>query len=133
MAFKKNNFDFRFSSPLRPDCVDYKRFSEVVEESFTQPCLERAPLIVPMQHIPTRDCERNFLNFEERLTLSLGLQKLSKKPDLKIDLMSIFKVSKMLCTIGFMQVGARCLLYLIYRLYTENGSNFIMHFKLNTL
>lgn len=49
-----------------------------------------------MQHIPTRDCEKNFLNFEERLTLSLGMQKLSKKPDLKIDLMSIFKVSMMM-------------------------------------
>lgn len=78
---------------MRRDCVDYKRFSEVVEESFTQSCLERAPLVVPLQHIPTKDCERNFLNFDERLTLSVAMQKLSKKPDLQMNLMSLFQVS----------------------------------------
>lgn len=77
---------------MRRDCVDYKRFSEVVEESFTQSCLERAPLIVPLQHIPTKDCERNFLNFDERLILSVAMQKLSKKPDLQMNLMSLFQV-----------------------------------------
>ncbi|KAK9739812.1 hypothetical protein QE152_g8706, partial [Popillia japonica] len=80
-----------FASPMRRDCVDYKRFSEVVEESFTQSCLERAPLVVPLQHIPTKDCERNFLNFDERLTLSVAMQKLSKKPDLQMNLMSLFQ------------------------------------------
>lgn len=77
---------------MRNACVDYRRFSEVVEESFTQACLERAPLVVPMQHIPTKDCERNFLNFDERLCLSIAMQKLSKKPDLQMNLMSVFKV-----------------------------------------
>lgn len=78
---------------MRPGCVDYKRFSDVIEESFTQACLERAPLVVPMQHIPTQDCERNFLNFDERLCLSIAMQKLSKKPDLQMNLMSVFKVN----------------------------------------
>ncbi|XP_017773462.1 PREDICTED: uncharacterized protein LOC108560438 [Nicrophorus vespilloides] len=80
-----------FSSPMRPGCVDYKRFSEVVEEAFTQACMERAPLLMPKQHVPTKDCARNFLNFDERRTFSIGIQKLSKKPDLQMNLMSIFK------------------------------------------
>ena len=77
---------------MRPNWVDHKRFSEVVEEAFSQSCLERAPLIVPLQHIPTKDCERNFLNFDERLIVSKALQKLAKKPDLQMNLMSVFQV-----------------------------------------
>ncbi|KAG5882903.1 hypothetical protein JTB14_020171 [Gonioctena quinquepunctata] len=80
-----------FASPMRNECVDYKRFSEVVEESFTQLCLERAPLLVPVQHVPTRDCEKNFLNFDERIMLSVALQKLSKKPDLQMNLSSVLQ------------------------------------------
>lgn len=87
-----------FASPMRKGCIDYRRFSEVVEESFTQACLERAPLVVPMQHIPTKDCERNFLNFDERLCLSIAIQKLSKKPDLQMNLMSVFKVKQIMLT-----------------------------------
>ncbi|CAH1119695.1 unnamed protein product [Phaedon cochleariae] len=80
-----------FASPLRKECVDYKRFSEVVEESFSQQCLERAPLIVPIQHVPTRDCEKNFLNFDERIVVSMALQKLAKKPDMQMNLSSVLK------------------------------------------
>lgn len=83
---------FSFACPLRRECVDYRKFCEVVEESFTQLCLERAPLIVPVQHIPTRDCDKNFLNFDERRTLSIAMQKLSKKPEMQMNLMSIFQV-----------------------------------------
>ncbi|XP_072384086.1 uncharacterized protein [Diabrotica undecimpunctata] len=78
-----------FASPMRKGCVDYKRFCEVVEESFTQQCLERAPLIVPIQHVPTRDCEKNFLNFDERIKVSVALQKLARKPDLQMNLSSV--------------------------------------------
>ncbi|XP_018562489.1 uncharacterized protein LOC108904422 [Anoplophora glabripennis] len=80
-----------FASPLRRECVDYRRFSDVVEEAFTQKCLERAPLIVPVQHVPTRDCEKNFLNFDERQILSVALQKLAKKPDLQMNLSSVLQ------------------------------------------
>ncbi|XP_019765598.1 uncharacterized protein LOC109541236 isoform X2 [Dendroctonus ponderosae] len=80
-----------FASPMRQECVDYRRFAEVVEEAFTQSCLERAPLIVPIQHVPTKDCEKNFLNFDERLVLGVAMQKLSKKPDLKMNLSSVLK------------------------------------------
>lgn len=80
-----------FASPMRRHCVDYKRFSDVVEEAFTQPCLDRAPLVVPLQHVPSRDCERNFLNFDERNIVSIALQKLSKKPDLQMNILSVFR------------------------------------------
>lgn len=80
-----------FASPLRPQCVDYKRFCETIEEAFTQMCLERAPLIIPLQHVPTRDCEKNFLNFDERRTASIALEKLKKRPDIQINLMSLFQ------------------------------------------
>lgn len=80
-----------FGSPKRRECVDYKRFSNVVEESFTQQCLERAPLLVPLQHVPGRDCERNFLNFEERRSMAVAMEKLSNKPDLQTNIMSIFE------------------------------------------
>ncbi|KAJ8950486.1 hypothetical protein NQ314_007873 [Rhamnusium bicolor] len=77
---------------MRGHCVDYKRFSDVVEEAFTQQCLERAPMIVPVQHVPTRDCEKYFLNFDERLILSVAMQKLAKKPDLQMNLSSVLQV-----------------------------------------
>ncbi|KAJ3666453.1 hypothetical protein Zmor_001895 [Zophobas morio] len=80
-----------FASPLRRECVDYRRFSDVVEEAFTQLSLERAPLIVPLQHLPIKDGERNFLNFDERRTLSCAMRKLSKKPEMELNLMSIFQ------------------------------------------
>ncbi|XP_076267066.1 uncharacterized protein LOC143200510 isoform X1 [Rhynchophorus ferrugineus] len=80
-----------FASPLRRECVDYRRFSDVIEEAFTQPCLEKSPLIVPVQHVPTRDCENNFLNFNERLVLGVAMQKLSKKPDLQMNLSSVLQ------------------------------------------
>ncbi|XP_050306314.1 uncharacterized protein LOC126743325 [Anthonomus grandis grandis] len=80
-----------FASPLRRECIDYQRFANVVEEAFTQSCLERAPLIVPIQHVPTKDCEKNFLNFDERLVLGVAMQKLSKKPDLQMNLSSVLK------------------------------------------
>lgn len=79
---------------MRQECVDYRRFAEVVEEAFTQSCLERAPLIVPIQHVPTKDCEKNFLNFDERLVLGVAMQKLSKKPDLQMNLSSVLRVSE---------------------------------------
>jgi hypothetical protein len=63
-----------------------------VEEAFTQLSLERAPLLVPLQHIPVKDGERNFLNFDERVTLSNAMNKLSKKPEMELNLISIFQV-----------------------------------------
>lgn len=86
-------FFYRFASPLRQEFVDYRRFSDVVEESFGQQNLERAPLIVPLQHLPIRDSEKNFLNFDERIILSNAMRKLSQKPEQENNLMSIFQVN----------------------------------------
>ncbi|KAK9703350.1 hypothetical protein QE152_g29384 [Popillia japonica] len=48
-------------------------------------------LIVPLHHIPTKDCERNFLSLDERLTPTIAMQKLRKKFDLQMNLMSLFQ------------------------------------------
>lgn len=79
-----------FKSPLRKCYIDYKRFCEQVDQAFYQTCLERAPLIVPLQHYPHEDNECNFLNFEERTSVSLALQRLAKYPDRISNLHEIF-------------------------------------------
>ncbi|XP_069672044.1 uncharacterized protein [Periplaneta americana] len=73
-----------FASPFRRECVDYQRFCETVEEAVTQASLERAPLITPLQHLPSNDCDRNFLNFEERHTVSMALEKIAGKHNLNL-------------------------------------------------
>lgn len=70
-----------FKSQLRPGYVDYKRFCHVIEEAFHQPCLERAPLVVPLQHFPSDSGPLNFLNFEERTIATQALQTLSRHSD----------------------------------------------------
>lgn len=91
MYTKKSDF-VRFRSPLRKNYVDYKRFCDSIEEVFHQPLLERAPLIVPLQHIPSYDDSNNFLNFDERQMISGALNKLAKYPDQVSNLSSIFEV-----------------------------------------
>lgn len=82
----------RFRSPIRKNYVDYKRFCDSVEEAFCQANLERAPLIVPLQHIPFDDDHNNFLNFDERQLVSKALTKLAKYPDQVANLSALFKV-----------------------------------------
>lgn len=72
--------------------MDYKRFCDTVEEVFSQPNLERAPLIVPLQHIPSDDGQHNFLNFDERQLVSGALNKLAKYPDQVANISSLFQV-----------------------------------------
>lgn len=88
----KIEYFYSFASPKRPRCVDYRRFVEVIEEALAQGSLERDPMLVPIQHVPTKDCDRNFLNFEERHILSMAMEKLAKKPDITHELWSLFKV-----------------------------------------
>lgn len=59
---------------------------------FCQSNLERAPLIVPLQHIPSDDDKNNFLNFDERQSVSGALNKLAKYPDQVANLSSLFEV-----------------------------------------
>ncbi|XP_014603469.1 PREDICTED: uncharacterized protein LOC106786514 [Polistes canadensis] len=65
-----------FKSPMKPGFVDYARFAECVEEAVAMGSLERAPLIVPIQHIPSEASSRTFLNFDERYILSQSMDKL---------------------------------------------------------
>ncbi|KOX77600.1 hypothetical protein WN51_09264 [Melipona quadrifasciata] len=67
-----------FQSPLRPDCVDYVKFAEVVEEAVTLGSLERAPRLVPVQHVPSEASPKTFLNFDERHMVTMAIDKLSK-------------------------------------------------------
>lgn len=59
--------------------VEYRRFCDTIEEAFSQRQLEKAPLLTPLQHIPSCDDEHNFLNFEERTIVSHALQKLARQ------------------------------------------------------
>lgn len=58
---------------------------------FSQKKLEKAPLLVPLQHIPSDDGPENFLDFEERVILSLAMQKLAKVADIAYNLIEPFK------------------------------------------
>lgn len=83
-------FYYSFKSPIREENIDYKRFCKIIEETFYQPCLERGPLIVPLQHYPSEDSPFNFLNFDERTVVSKALQKLAYYPDQVTNIKSIF-------------------------------------------
>ncbi|KAK9310506.1 hypothetical protein QLX08_000247 [Tetragonisca angustula] len=67
-----------FQPPLRPDCVDYVKFAEMVEEAVTLGSLERAPRLVPVQHVPSEASPKTFLNFDERHMVTMAIDKLSK-------------------------------------------------------
>lgn len=90
--FNKLNFYFiRFKTPFRKGYIDYKIFCKVIEEVSYQENLEKAPLLVPLQHFPSTDCDNCFLNFEERVIVSKALKKLATKPDHISNLSSIFQ------------------------------------------
>ncbi|CAL7935870.1 unnamed protein product [Xylocopa violacea] len=74
-----------FQSPLRPDYVDYVKFAELVEEAVAMGSLERAPLLVPVQHVPPEASPKTFLNFDERHMVTAALDKLSavQQPNLE--------------------------------------------------
>lgn len=64
----------------------------MVDEVGYQIGMERAPLIVPLQHITSSDGPTNFLNFEERTITSKALETLAKYPDQVSNLRSLFQV-----------------------------------------
>lgn len=85
-------FFFLFHSSFdRPDFVEYVRFAEYIEEAVTTGKLERLPRFTPLQHIPSESSKKTFLNFDERLSMSQAMDKLSavREPNLE----DIFKVS----------------------------------------
>ncbi|XP_011302933.1 uncharacterized protein [Fopius arisanus] len=67
-----------FKAPLRADCVDYERFGNAVEEAVTIGALEKSPLLVPVQHVPSEATLKTFLNYEERQTIVQAMDKLAR-------------------------------------------------------
>lgn len=67
------------------------KFVKIVEEAITTGGLEKAPLMVPVQHVPSEASSRTFLNFEERQLAVVAMDKLCQvqKPNLE----EIFQVS----------------------------------------
>ncbi|XP_076248190.1 uncharacterized protein LOC143188044 [Calliopsis andreniformis] len=74
-----------FQAPSRSDYVDYVKFGAVVEEAVATESLERAPLLVPVQHVPSEASPKTFLNFDERHMVTMAMDKLSRvtEPNLK--------------------------------------------------
>lgn len=83
-------FNILFFFFCRPDYIDYVKFGETVEEAVTTGSLERAPLLVPVQHVPSEASPKTFLNFEERHMATVAIDKLSRlhQPNLE----ELFKV-----------------------------------------
>ncbi|XP_063987045.1 uncharacterized protein LOC135167617 [Diachasmimorpha longicaudata] len=67
-----------FKAPLRAGFVEYERFGNVVEEAVTTPALEKSPLLVPVQYVPSFASSKRFLNFEERQTIVETMEKLAR-------------------------------------------------------
>lgn len=63
-----------------PKFTNYKLFCDIINEAFVHTNMEMSPLCVPIKYLPTCDMD-NFLNYDERVTLSRVLQKLSSFPD----------------------------------------------------
>lgn len=79
-----------FKTPLQ-NTVDYKKFCDTIAEIDYQYNLEKAPLLVPLQHFPSEDGPHNHLNFEERTIVSQTLQKLARSADVVSNLSSPLK------------------------------------------
>ncbi|XP_058811416.1 uncharacterized protein LOC131676318 [Topomyia yanbarensis] len=79
-----------FKTPLQ-NTIDYKRFGDTVAEVDYQCDLEKAPMLVPLQHVSTEDGPHNHLNFEERTIASRSLQKLARYADVVSNLRSLFQ------------------------------------------
>lgn len=79
-----------FKTPLL-DTIDYKRFCDTIAEVDYQCNLEKAPLLVPLQHFPSEDGPHNHLNFEERTIASRTLQKLARHADVVSNLSSLLQ------------------------------------------
>lgn len=67
-----------FQAPLKPDVIEYTKFAATVEEAVVVGALEKSPLLVPLQHIPSEANSRAFLNFEERQAVTIAMDKLCK-------------------------------------------------------
>ncbi|XP_018359818.1 PREDICTED: uncharacterized protein LOC108759052 isoform X1 [Trachymyrmex cornetzi] len=65
-----------FQAPLKPYFIEYTKFAAIVEEAVATRCLEKVPLVVPLQHVPSEADSRTFLNFDERQKVAIAMDKL---------------------------------------------------------
>ncbi|XP_011688757.1 PREDICTED: uncharacterized protein LOC105450541 isoform X2 [Wasmannia auropunctata] len=65
-----------FQSSLKSGFIEYTKFAAVMEESVATGGLEKAPLVVPLQHVPSEASARTFLNFDERQLVAIAMDKL---------------------------------------------------------
>ncbi|XP_036148036.1 uncharacterized protein LOC105829378 isoform X6 [Monomorium pharaonis] len=65
-----------FALEQRPDFIEYTKFAAVVEEAVATAGLEKFPLVVPLQHVPSEASDRTFLNFDERQKVGIAMDKL---------------------------------------------------------
>ncbi|XP_011637056.1 uncharacterized protein LOC105427136 [Pogonomyrmex barbatus] len=65
-----------FQAPLKDDFIEYVKFATIVEEAVTTGGLEKVPLLVPFQHVPSEANSRTFLNFDERQMVAIAMDKL---------------------------------------------------------
>lgn len=73
--------------------MDYVSFVRTLEEAFTINDLERAPTIVPVPHYPSEADPRNFLNFNERQTVAVALEKLALAPESNLsEVLSVYSL-----------------------------------------
>ncbi|XP_011049473.1 PREDICTED: uncharacterized protein LOC105143124 [Acromyrmex echinatior] len=61
---------------LKSDFIEYTKFAAIVEEAVATGCLEKAPLVVPLQHVPSEANSKTFLNFDERQKVAIAMDKL---------------------------------------------------------
>lgn len=67
------------------------KFAKIVEEAVATGGLEKVPLLVPSQHVPSEASDKTFLNFDERQTVAIAIDKLCKVPSPNLE--ELFKVS----------------------------------------
>jgi hypothetical protein len=69
--------------------------SSIPKDSVTQSRKFSSNLVwKEIQHIPSDDTKSNFLNFDERMSVSKALQKLVNYSDVISNLSSVFKVNQ---------------------------------------
>lgn len=78
-----------FASKHGNDCIDYKRFCNVIGEPTVHLCLDKS-LLETIERT-SRSCRKNFLNFDERNVMAIAVQKLSKRLDLQTNLPEILR------------------------------------------
>ncbi|XP_046393408.1 uncharacterized protein LOC124161201 isoform X2 [Ischnura elegans] len=80
-----------FKNPFQDNYVDYERFCRTIESALAIEGLQRDPMLVPIQYIPPKDYDTNFLNREEREAVNTALTMLTQRSIYDQNLIECFK------------------------------------------